>query len=75
MAYWRSRSFTLGTALLCAATYLFATTKYFYDFFNEGYRVQLYGEIFFFSSIFIVAAGLLANLVHATTVQNSKNKK
>lgn len=63
IAFAKSRTYTVGTAILAAATYLFASTKYFYDFFNEGYRVQLYGEIFFYSALFIVLGWLLATLV------------
>jgi hypothetical protein len=62
MAVWRSRTYTLAAALFSAAAYIFATTKYFYDFFNEGYRVQLYGEMFFYCATFILAGYLLGNL-------------
>jgi hypothetical protein len=67
MAFARSRTYTIATALIASAIYTAAATKYFYDFFNEGYRVQLYGEIFFYCAVFIVCGGILAALVHATT--------
>ena len=65
MALWRSRTYTIGVSILASATYALAATKYFYDFFNEGYRVQLYGEIFFYAVIFIVAGSIIASLAHA----------
>ena len=64
MALWRSRTYTIGVSILASATYALAATKYFYDFFNEGYRVQLYGEIFFYAVIFIVVGSIIASLAH-----------
>ena len=37
-------------AILSAGTYAFASVKYFNDYFNEGYRVQLWGTILLVSS-------------------------
>jgi len=70
IALTRSRTYTVAASLLASATYIFASTKYFYDFFNEGYRVQLYGEIFFYSALF-----LLVGWVIATAAHSSKAKK
>lgn len=64
MALSRSRTYTVGTALLASAAYTFASTKYFYDRFNEGYRVQLYGEIFFYSVVFLVVGWIIAMIAH-----------
>ena len=61
----KSRTYTMGTALFATATYMIAATKYFYDFFNEGYRVQLYGEIFFYGAVFLITGWIIAGLAHA----------
>ncbi len=61
-----SRTYTVGTAMFCAAAYLFATTKYFYDFFNEGYRVQLYAQVFFFGALFLLISWIIATIAHAS---------
>lgn len=65
IAYAKSRTYTVGVSLMASATYIGASTKYFYDFFNEGYRVQLYGEIFFYSAVFLIGGWIVANLAHA----------
>ncbi len=65
MALTASRTYTIGTALFATAIYIGACTKYFYDFFNEGYRVQLYGQIFFFSAVFLITGWTIATLAHA----------
>lgn len=54
-----SRSAILTTASLSTAAYAYAAIKYFVDFFNEGYRVQLYSSIGFYSATFFVLALLL----------------
>ncbi len=64
-AFTKSRTYTVVAALLASATYIIACTKYFYDFFNEGYRVQLYGELFFYSAVFIITGWVIASLAHA----------
>ena len=59
-----SRTYTLATAALACAVYITACTKYFYDFFNEGYRVQLYGQLFFFSAVFMIIGYTISRLAH-----------
>jgi len=59
-----SRTYTLATAALACAVYITACTKYFYDYFNEGYRVQLYGQLFFFSAVFLIIGYLVGHLAH-----------
>lgn len=54
-----SRSAVLAAASLSTAAYAFASIKYFVDFFNEGYRVQLYSTIGFYSATFFVVSLLL----------------
>lgn len=65
MALSGSRTYTVATSLFAAAIYIGASTKYFFDFFNEGYRVQLYGQLFFFGAVFLLAGWAVAILAHA----------
>lgn len=41
----KDRHALIATAVLSAGTYSLASVKYFNDFFNEGYRIQLWGTI------------------------------
>jgi hypothetical protein len=41
----KNRHALIATAILSIGTYAFATVKYFNDYFNEGYRIQLWGTI------------------------------
>jgi hypothetical protein len=54
-----SRAALFATAALSTAAYFFAATKYFYDFFNEGYKAELYGVLFLYSACFFVVAAVL----------------
>jgi Na+-transporting methylmalonyl-CoA/oxaloacetate decarboxylase beta subunit len=58
-----NRTALFATATLCAAAYSLTTVKYFVDFFNEGYKVQLYATIGFYAAMFFVLAALLNILV------------
>lgn len=62
-----SRSALLATAALSAAAYAFVAVKYFVDFFNEGYKVQLYSTIVFYSAVFFVLALLLITVIRRKT--------
>lgn len=53
------KSAIMATALLCVAAYIGTTIGYFVLNFNEGYKIELYGEIGFYCAIFIVIAMLL----------------
>lgn len=55
----RSRSSLLATAILSIAAYSASSVKYFYDHYGEGYRVELYGEIFLYGALFFIFAALL----------------
>lgn len=55
----RNRRLLLVTTVLSSAAYAVAAIKYFFEFYGEGYRVELYGEIFFYSAILFVLAGLM----------------
>lgn len=54
-----SRVALFSTAILCVVVYTTTAVAYFVNFFNEGYKIELYGEIFFYSSLFLIAAGML----------------
>jgi hypothetical protein len=54
-----SRTALFTTAFVCVGAYSLTCIKYFVDFFNEGYKVQLYSTIAFYSAIFFILAALL----------------
>lgn len=58
-----SRSALFMTATVCAAAYTTTSVTYFTVFFNEGYKVQLYGETLFYSAAFFLQAALLWILI------------
>jgi hypothetical protein len=53
------RSALIATSILCTAAYVSTTVAYFVLNFNEGYKLELYGEISFYSALFIIIAALL----------------
>lgn len=59
----RQASATLATAILCIAAYVGAAISYFVINFNEGYSVELYGEVGFYSALFLVTA-MLVNAIN-----------
>lgn len=59
-----SRSALFATAILCIAAYSLTAISYFVNNFNEGYKVELYGEVGFYSALFLIVAGLLAAILH-----------
>lgn len=58
-----SLSALLLTATICAAVYITTAVSYFVNNFNEGYKVELYGEVGFYSAMFYVVAYLLWAIV------------
>ncbi len=60
-----SRSALYATAILSAAAYSLTAVSYFVLNFNEGYKVELYGEVGFYSLIMLLSAGLLAQLLRS----------
>lgn len=60
----KSRAALFATAAVCIAVYSTTALKYFVDFFNEGYSAELYGEVGFYSAIFLVIASMLAAVLH-----------
>lgn len=59
----RNRSALISTASLCVAAYSIAAVSYFFDYYGEGYRVELYGTVGLFSALFFIIAGLLLAIV------------
>jgi hypothetical protein len=55
-----NRAAIYTTALVSIAVYFATTMAYFVLNFNEGYRLELYGEVGFYSAIFLILAGLLS---------------
>lgn len=52
-----------GTALISIAAYTTTAVMYFVLNFNEGYKVELYGEIGFYSIMFLLVANLLWGII------------
>lgn len=60
-----SRVALFATAIFCIAAYSLTAISYFVNYFNEGYSAELYGEIGFYSAMFLIVAGLLTTILHA----------
>lgn len=59
-----SRAALFATAIFCIAAYSLTAVSYFVLNFNEGYKVELYGEVGFYSLVFLITAGLIAAVLH-----------
>jgi hypothetical protein len=68
-----SRSALYAAAALSTAAYSLAAVRYFTEFPSEGYKIELYGVIGFYSAIFFVLAALLWAIIRPgpTSVKNS----
>lgn len=55
----KSRSLVLSTTGISAAAYSIAAVRYFNDNYGQGYKIELYGEIFFYSGILLIIALLM----------------
>ncbi len=55
----KNRHALLSLALLSIGSYALATVTYFNDYFNEGYRIQLWGSIFLYSGSILVVTWLI----------------
>lgn len=65
-----SRVALFTTAIISIAAYTAAAVTYFVLNFNEGYKIELYGEIGFYSAMFLILAGMLSAVIH---FRNSNN--
>jgi len=66
-----SRSALFATASLCIAAYVATTVIYFVVQFNEGYIIELYGEVGFYSAIFLILASLLWTSIRSKKTSNN----
>ncbi len=57
------RTAVYATAILCIAAYTTTAISYFVLNFNEGYKIELYGEIGFYSIAMLILAGLINTLI------------
>lgn len=55
----RSRTLILATATLCSVAYSTAAVRYFNLNYGEGFRVQLWGQVGFYSALFFIFAFIL----------------
>jgi hypothetical protein len=58
-----SRRLLYSVAALSTACYVMTATRYFYVYFNEGYKIELYSTLFLYSASFFVLAAILAVVV------------
>ena len=58
-----SRRAIYSVAALSTAVYVMAATRYFYVYFNEGYKIELYSTLFLYSASFFILAAILAVVV------------
>lgn len=66
-----SRTALFLTATVSTAAYSLAAVKYFVDFFNEGYKAELYIEVAFYCAFFFVLAGLLSIIIRFKNTENN----
>ncbi len=55
----KSRSAILSTAMLCVAAYTSTALAYFVLNFNEGYKIELYGIVGFYSFFMVLLVAML----------------
>lgn len=60
----RSKAALYATAIASIAIYSLTCIAYFTWNFNEGYKVELYGEVGFYSAMLLVVAALLSTVLH-----------
>jgi hypothetical protein len=66
-----SRSAIFATASLSVGVYSYAAIKYFTDHPSEGYKVELYGDLFFYGACFFILAAMLWTLVRSVQAKKS----
>lgn len=58
-----SRAAVFTTAVFCTVAYTSAALAYFVINFNEGYKIELYGEVGMYSACFFLVAALLGIVI------------
>lgn len=66
-----SRSIIYATTTVSVAAYTYAAIKYFADHPSEGYKVELYGDLFFYSAALFVLASCLWVFVRSVSPKSS----
>lgn len=61
----RTKRALLATTAFCAAGYAIAVTQYAFNHPGEGYKVELYGELVFYSMLFFIIVGFFAVITRA----------
>lgn len=69
-----NRSAVFGAAILSTATYILATTRYFFVNFNEGYKAELYTTLWLYSATFFMLAALLWLITGSYPTPPRRNK-
>lgn len=69
----RNSRAVFATAAFCIAAYVTTTVSYFVLNFNEGYKIELYGEISFYCITFLLLAMLLSVIIRSR--QNNSFRK
>lgn len=54
-----NRSALYSTAALCTAAYIMAATRYFYAYFNEGLKIELYTTLGMYCAAFFILAAFI----------------
>lgn len=62
----RSQSALITTALLSIASYMTAVVAYFALHFNEGYKLEIYGESSFYVAVLLIIAAMLWSVIRAS---------
>lgn len=70
-----SRPIMFATAALSTAAYVMTATRYFYVFFNEGYKVELYTALFLYSAVFFILAAILWIVLTGVAVNSRKSRR
>lgn len=65
-----SRTALFLTATLCMAAYSLTAVKYFVDYFNEGFKAELYIEVGFYCAMFFILAAVLSVVIRFKSNQN-----
>lgn len=66
-----SRSTIFATASLSVAAYSYAAIKYFTDHPSEGYKVELYGDVVFYSACFFILSAVLWTIARSVQTKQS----
>ncbi len=59
----RTRASLYATAIFASIAYVATTVAYFVLNFNEGYKIELYGEVLFYAATIIIYAAIIWSLI------------